>query len=307
MNNDLTAIKGIRVGHAEDQKIGSGCSVVLAEGNFTIGAEIRGGAPGSREIALTDSRAAVDKADAVFLSGGSAYGLDAAGGVMKYLRENNTGFKTDGGVVPIVPSAVIYDLEYKSNEYPDQNMAYQACLNASSEAQKNQSLGAAAGATCGKINGMEKAAKTLLGHSALKIGNLKTAAVAVVNAFGDIKNPADGKIIAGAKDSAGNFIDTEQIILNKEGINLGFIRENTTLVVVATNAKLNKSEANRVSMMAHSGLSRCIYPVHTLLDGDSIFTLASNQVSADINQIGVMAAEAVKKAVLNAAGKKRGL
>ena len=305
MNNDLTAIEGIKIGHAEDQKIGSGCSVILAEGNFTIGAEIRGGAPGSREIALTDSRAAVDKADAVFLSGGSAYGLDAAGGVMKYLKEKNIGFKTGGGVVPIVPAAVIYDLEFKSSEYPDQKMAYQACLNASSSAQKSESLGAAAGATCGKINGMENAAKTVLGHSALQVGNLKTAAVAVVNAFGDIKDPVSGKIIAGAKDSTGNFIDTEKIILNKEGINLGFIRENTTLVAVATNAKLNKSEANRISMMAHSGLSRSIYPVHTLLDGDSIFTLASNQISADINQVGIMAAEAVKNAVLNASGRKK--
>lgn len=305
MNNDLTAIEGIKIGHAEDQKIGSGCSVILAEGDFTIGAEVRGGAPGSREIALTDSRAAVDKANAVFLSGGSAYGLDAAGGVMSYLRENNIGFKTGGGVVPIVPAAVIYDLEYKSNSYPDQKMAYQACLNASNKPQKSQSIGAAAGATCGKINGMKNAAKMVLGHSALKVGDLKTAAVAVVNAFGDIKDPDTGQIIAGAKDSTGNFIDTEKIILNQERIDLGFIRENTTLIAVATNAKLNKSEANRVSMMAHSGLSRCVYPVHTLLDGDSIFTLASNQVSADVNQVGIMAAEVVKNAVLDAAGRKK--
>ncbi|MFN2340380.1 MAG: P1 family peptidase [Halanaerobium sp.] len=301
MNNDLTAVKGIKVGHADDQEAGTGCTVVLSEGDFTIGAEIRGGAPGSREIALTDSRAAVDTANAVFLSGGSAYGLDAAGGVMKYLREKNIGFQTGGGVVPIVPAAVIYDLEYKSNQYPDQEMAYQACLNADSKAQPNKSIGAAAGSSCGKIRGMESASKTRLGHAARKSGDLIVAALAVVNAFGDLKNPETGKIIAGARDQSGSFINTEETIINQPEINLGFLRENTTLIVVATNASLDKAEANRVSMMAHSGLSRTIYPVHTLLDGDSIFCLASNQIKADINQVGITAAEVVKEAILNSA------
>jgi L-aminopeptidase/D-esterase-like protein len=303
MNNDLTAVKGIKVGHADDQEAGTGCTVVLSEGNFTIGAEIRGGAPGSREIALTDSRAAVDKANAVFLSGGSAYGLDAAGGVMKYLKEKNVGFQTGGGVVPIVPAAVIYDLEYKSNQYPDQKMAYQACLNANNSQQPNKSIGAAAGSTCGKLMGMENASKTGLGHAAHKSGDLIVAALAVVNAFGDLKNPETGEIIAGARnpEQENEFINTEESIITQPEINLGFLRENTTLVVIATNASLNKAEANRVSMMAHSGLSRTIYPVHTMIDGDSIFTLASNQVKADINQVGITAAEVVKRAVLNSA------
>lgn len=301
MNNDLTAVQGIKVGNADDQEAGTGCTVILADGSFTIGAEVRGGAPGSREIALTDSRAAVDKANAVFLSGGSAYGLDAAGGVMRYLKEKNTGFQTAGGVVPIVPAAVIYDLEYKSDDYPDQKMAYQACINAGTSALPAKSIGAAAGATCGKIMGMGNAGKTVLGHAAQKTGELIVSALAVVNAFGDLKNPENGEIIAGARDQNGNFIDTEKQIINQAEINLGFMRENTTLIVVATNASLNKAEANRVSMMAHSGLSRTIYPVHTLLDGDSIFTLASNQVQADLNQIGITAAEVVKKAVINSA------
>jgi len=299
MNNDLTAVKGIKIGHADNQKAGTGCTVILTEGDFTIGAEVRGGAPGSREIALTDSRAAVDKANAVFLSGGSAYGLDAAGGVMKYLREKNIGFQTGGGVVPIVPAAVIYDLEYISNQYPDQEMAYQACINAKSSVQKNKSIGAAAGSTCGKIMGMENASKTGIGHASFKSGDLIVSALAVVNAFGDIKNPETGKIVAGARDQAGNFIDTEKTIINQAEINLGFMRENTTLIVIATNALLDKAETNRVSMMAHSGLSRTIYPVHTLLDGDSIFTLASNQSKADINQVGIIAADVVKEAILN--------
>jgi L-aminopeptidase/D-esterase-like protein len=301
MNNDITAVKGIKVGHAENQDDGTGCTVVLAEDNFTIGADVRGGAPGTREIALTDSKAAVDKANAVFLSGGSAFGLDAAGGVMKYLKEKNIGFQTGGGVVPIVPAAVIYDLEYKSNNYPDQEIAYQACLKADNIEQANKSIGAAAGATCGKIKGMESAAKTVMGHAAVKTGNLITAALAVVNAFGDIKNPDQGKIIAGAKNKNGDFLNTEKIIINQPEIDLGFLRKNTTLVVVTTNAVLTKSEANRISMMAHSALSRTIYPVHTLLDGDTVFTLASNQYQADLNQIGVMAAEAVKKAIISAA------
>ena len=301
MNNDLTAIKDIKIGHADSQSKGTGCSVILAKRDFTIGSEVRGGAPGSRENALTDSRAAVAQANAIFLSGGSAYGLDAAGGVMKFLKEKNIGFKTGGGVVPIVPAAVIYDLEYKSNESPDQKMAYQACLNANDLEQKNRAMGVATGASCGKIKGMENASKTVLGHSLVKIGKLKVAAMSVVNAFGDIKNPASNQIIAGASDKNGNYIDTEKFILKKSQINLGFLRENTTLVVVATNANLTKAEANRVSMMAHSGLSRTLYPVHTLLDGDSIFTLASNKIKADVNQVGIMAAEAVKKAILSSA------
>jgi len=149
--------------------------------------------------------------------------------------------------------------------------------------------------------GMENASKTVLGHAARKNGDLIVSALAVVNAFGDLKNPETGKIIAGARDHSGSFINTEKTIINQPEINLGFLRENTTLIVVATNAVLNKSEANRVSMMAHSGLSRTIYPVHTLLDGDSVFTLASNQIRADINQIGIIAAEVVKEAILNSA------
>lgn len=301
MNNDITAVEGIKVGHAENKDAGTGCTVILTEGDFTIGAEVRGGAPGSREIALTDSRAAVEQANAVFLSGGSAYGLDAAGGVMKYLKEKNVGFETGGGVVPIVPAAVIYDLEYKSNQYPDQKMAYQACLNADNSKQKNQSIGAAAGATCGKIRDMDNASKTFMGHASLKIGNLTIAALAVVNAFGDLKNPDSGKIIAGAKNENGEFLNTEKMIIKKPEINLGFLRQNTTLIVLTTNAVLNKAEANRVSMMAHSALSRSIYPVHTLLDGDTIFTLASNKYKADINQVGIAAAEVVKKAIISAA------
>lgn len=299
MNNELTAVKGIKVGHADDQEAGTGCTVILTEGDFTIGAEIRGGAPGSREIALTDSRAAVDQANAIFLSGGSAYGLDAAGGVMKYLQEKNIGFQTGGGVVPIVPAAVIYDLEYKSNEYPDQKMAYQACINADISAQETKNIGAAAGSTCGKIMGMENATKTGIGHAARKSGALVVSALAVVNAFGDLKDPDSGEIIAGARNESGDFVNTEQTIINQPEINLGFLRENTTLIVVATNALLDKAEANRVSMMAHSGLSRTIYPVHTLLDGDSVFTLASNKIKADINQVGIIAADVVKRAVLN--------
>jgi L-aminopeptidase/D-esterase-like protein len=148
---------------------------------------------------------------------------------------------------------------------------------------------------------MDSAAKTVMGHAAVKNGILTTAALAVVNAFGDIKNPNNGQIIAGAKNNNGNFLDTEKMIIEKQQINLDFLRQNTTLIVLTTNAILNKSEANRVSMMAHSALSRTIYPVHTLLDGDTVFTLASNQYQADLNQIGVMAAEAVKKAIISAA------
>ncbi|MFW6001351.1 MAG: P1 family peptidase [Halanaerobium sp.] len=299
MNKDLTAVSGIKVGNAENIKAGTGCTAVLCGENFTIGAEVRGAAPASREIALTASEAMVSKVNAVFLTGGSAFGLDAAAGVMQYLAENNIGFKTAGGVVPIIPAAAIYDLEYKSNEKPDKKMAYLAAKNASADPIPAAAVGAACGAACGKINGIDNAFKTILGHAAIKNGALVTAALAVVNAFGDIKNPAENKIIAGAKDENGKFINTENLILNKKGLKLDFVRENTTLVVVATNAILSKSEANRVAMMAHCGLARTIYPVHTLLDGDTIFTLASNKIEADINQVGTAAAYTVQKAIIN--------
>lgn len=299
MDDILTAVSGIKVGHADNQKIGTGCTVILTEKNFTIGAEIMGGAPGSREFALTDSRAAIDQANAIFLSGGSAFGLDAAAGVMKYLKEKNIGFQTGGGTVPIVPAAVIYDLEYKSNKYPDPEMAYQACINAKKNNIKEKAVGAAAGATCGKLLGIENASKTVLGQAAHQVGDLIVSALAIVNAFGDIKDPKSGKILAGTKNNDGTFINTEKTIINEKNINLGFLRENTTLIVVATNASLDKAEANRVAIMSHSGLSRTIYPVHTLLDGDSIFVLAANKVKADINQIGIIAAQVVKKAILN--------
>ena len=301
MNNDLTAVKGIKVGNAEIKGAGTGCTVILSEDGFTIGAEIRGGAPATREIALISSEAVVDKANAVFLTGGSAFGLDAAGGVMKYLSEKEIGFKTGGGVVPIVPGAAIYDLEYKSAQKPDQNLAYQACKNANSKPLKSTSLGAAAGAVCGKINGMELASKTVLGHAAHKNGDLVVATLAVVNAFFDIKD-LNNNIIAGAKNKQGKFIDSQKYMLNNPRLKLGFSRENTTLVVVATNAILNKNEANRISMMSHSGFSRSINAVHTMLDGDAVFTLATNKVKADINKIGITAAEVVRKAIVSAAG-----
>lgn len=307
MNNDITAVEGIKVGSAENKEAGTGCSVILCEEGFTVGADVRGGAPASREIALTAPENAVSRAHAVFLTGGSAFGLDAAGGVMRFLAEKKVGFQTVGGAVPIVPAAAIYDLEYKSNHKPDQEMAYQACKKAKTGPLKAEAIGAATGATCGKLRGMEFASKTVLGHSARKNGELVVAAFAVVNAFFDIYDRFNNKIIAGAKDEDGNFINSEDYLLNTPLLELGFsnqedtTRKNTTLIVVATNAILNSSEAKRTAVMAHSGMSRSICPVHTMMDGDTIFTLASNKVKADINQLGITAARVVEEAVHKAA------
>ncbi|MGM0601787.1 MAG: P1 family peptidase [Bacillota bacterium] len=298
MNNDLTDVSGIKVGNAQNLDAGTGCTVVICEGKFTAGADVRGGAPGTRENALLSSKAGMQNINAVLLTGGSAFGLDAAAGVMDYLEEQGTGFQTGGGIVPIVPAAVIYDLEYKSSKIrPDKNMAYQACKNASTSPLKNRSIGVAAGSTCGKINGMKYSHKTKLGHTALKTGDLIVAALVVVNAFGDIKDYQSGKIIAGAKDEKGNFVDTESIFLNQPDLTTDFKRENTTLALIATNARLSKSDANRVSLMAQDGLARTIYPVHTMLDGDTVFTLASGRVNADINQVGTIAAAVTAEAV----------
>ncbi len=301
MKEDITAIAGIKVGHASNQEAGTGCSVIICEREFMTGIDVRGGGPGTRETDLLSPLAGMQRIDALLFTGGSAYGLDAASGVMEYLEENNKGYDVNFAKVPIVPAAVIFDLGYKSAKIrPDKGMGYLACQNANHATQPSGSIGAGTGATVGKIMGMENATKSGIGHSLIQLGDLLVGAMVVVNAFGDIYDYQTGQIIAGAKDDANNFVSTKNIFTTTPDLKTGFNRENTTIGAVVTNARIDKAGAAKVAGMAQDGLARTINPVHTMLDGDSIFTLAAGDIDADINQLGILAAEAVAIAIINA-------
>jgi len=298
----ITDIPGIIVGHAQNMDAGTGCTVVVCKNGAVAGVDVRGSAPGTRETDLIRPGNLVDKIHAVMLSGGSAFGLAAADGAMEYLEKEGVGFDVGITKVPIVASAVIFDLFYKNWEIrPDKRMGYEACQNAESGFVEQGSVGAGTGATVGKILGITNSMKGGVGTSSLKISNeLIVGAIVVVNAFGDCLNPDNGTIIAGAKNPhTGEFLDTKAYMLT-EGLGKTLNIENTTIGVVATNAKLTKEQANKIASMAHDGLARSISPVHTMLDGDTIFVMATGEVDTEINVLGVASVEVIARAVVNA-------
>ncbi len=312
----ITDVPGIRVGHAHDQEALTGCTVVLCEDGAIGGVDQRGGAPGTRETDLLRPSHLVEQVQAVLLSGGSAFGLDAASGVMRYLEERGVGFDTRVPKVPrvpIVPAAILFDLGIgRSDVRPDAAMGYQACLNASAEPPAEGNVGAGTGATVGKILGMGQAMKSGIGTTSLEIGGgVVVGAIVAVNAFGDVIDPATGEIVAGARPisvgpvrvgAPGAFADTLQVMKTLLGrIGLGFASQGQTVIgVVATNARLTKEEANKMAQMAHDGLARTIRPAHTMLDGDTIFALAIGDQRVDVSIVGAFAAEAVAQAILRA-------
>jgi len=300
-------IPEFRVGHCENLAAGTGCTVVICtrpEGAVG-GADVRGGAPGTRETDLLRSENTVQNINAVLLSGGSAFGLDAAGGVMRFLEEKGLGYDVGVTKVPIVPQAILFDLGFGDHRIrPDKEMAYHACVNAFSSAPwQDGNTGAGAGATVGKIRGMEYAMKSGLGSFCCRIGDLYIGAIVAVNAIGDIVDPHTGQIIAGAlKDDKKTFLDTERYILTGSGAPPAKAPlENTTIGVVVTNARLTKPQANKLAALAHDGFARAIRPVHTALDGDTVFVMAAGEVEADIGRIGVAAVRAVEQAIVSAA------
>lgn len=305
----FTDIMDIKIGHAQDFNAATGCTVILCEKGAVAGVDVRGGAPGTRETDLLKPVNLVDKVHGVLLSGGSAFGLDAACGVMEYLEEKGIGFDVGYTKVPIVVGAVLFDLncgDYKIR--PDKKMGYEACCNAQNNECIEGSVGAGTGATVGKIRGVEYAMKGGIGTAAFKTKDLIVGAVVAVNCFGDVVDSESGKIIAGALwDDKKSFINTENVMI--EGIiekNNPFIG-NTTIGVVVTNATLTKSQATKVASMAHNGYARAIRPVHTLYDGDTIFALSTGSVEADVNTVGVLAARAVEEAVKNGVKKANSL
>lgn len=296
----ITDVPGIKVGHAHSIEGMTGCTVIICEKGATGGVDVRGSAPGTRETDLFKSEKMVDKVHAVVLSGGSAFGLEAASGVMKYLEEKNIGFDVGVTKVPIVASAVIFDLTI--GDYmirPDFNMGYEASKNANSYANKQGNIGCGMGATIGKILGPQNAMKSGLGSATVKIGNLVVSAIVAVNAFGDIYDLENNKQIAGVYDYNTSELLNTIDIMKETNKNLGFNIQNTTIGLIATNAMLNKAEANKISEMAHNGFARSINPIHTMVDGDTIFTMATGEIKADISLIGTLAAEAMSKAIIN--------
>lgn len=303
-HNAITDVPGIKVGHATDMVALTGCTVVLCEEGATAGVDVRGSAPGTRETDAIRPTNLVEKANAILLTGGSAFGLDAAGGVMQFLEEKGFGYSLGAIKVPIVPAAVIFDLFIGDSEArPDKKMGYLACLNAGNGPVHEGNVGAGTGATVGKILGMNMCMKSGLGTASIRVkarGDAIVGAIVVVNALGDVVDPRTGDIIAGARDRlAGEFVDTIRRMTSTR-FSVRPDITNTTIGVVATNARLDKMSATKVAQMAHDGLARAIRPVHTMADGDTIFTLSTGNAAADVNVIGTAAAEAMAEAVLRA-------
>ena len=296
-NQTLTAIDGIQVGHAHDLTARTGCTVILCPAGATAGVDVRGAAPGTRETAALAPGRLVQKAHAVLLTGGSAFGLDAAGGVVQYLEAQNVGFPAGPVRVPIVPAAVIFDLGVGDAKVrPTQEMGYQACLNATTEPVPLGAVGAGTGATVGKAPGVQSSPGGVGSACRYLTSNLIVSALTVVNALGNVVHPTTGEIIAGGKEN-GSFVDITERLLDAS-IAPG---TNTTIGVVATNAALSPAEARRVAEMAHDGIARAIRPAHTMFDGDTLFTLAlGTHTETNVNTVGILAAEVVAEAIVKA-------
>jgi L-aminopeptidase/D-esterase-like protein len=305
----LTDIPGIRVGHASDLKALTGCTVILCEGGAVAGVDVRGSATGTQELDVLNPLHVTDRIHGISLAGGSAYGLEAASGVRRYLERRKVGFPVGNNmVVPIVPAAILFDLHLGDGSVrPNREMGEAAAAAATGEAVPEGSVGAGTGATVGKLFGMARAMKGGVGTFTLKAGNATVSALAAVNALGDIRDPATGKIIAGARQSAESHEFADSQAAMAKGAVGGFSPSNTTLVVVATDAKLSKTGATKLAQLAGLGVARAIYPVNTMSDGDLVFALSMGEVGANIDTLGAAASEAVTQAILRAVRTARSL
>jgi L-aminopeptidase/D-esterase-like protein len=316
-DHGLTAVQGVEVGHHTLWERPTGCTVILARDGAVGGVDVRGGAPGSRETALLDPVNTVNQVHAVVLSGGSAFGLSSADGVMRFLDERNVGFRVGDKVVPIVVGAILYDLGLEGSERvrPDASCGYEAAASASSAPVAEGSVGAGAGATVGKLLGPRRAMRGGFGTASITLpSGLTVGAAVAVNAVGDIVDPATGQLVAGARNEAGTgLVDMRRVMRGEEASagrgpdpandapGMGAFA-NTTIGVVATNAVLTKAEATRVALMAQDGLARTTYPAHTPNDGDTVFSLATGAWSGevDVTLVGALAADVMAEAILRA-------
>ena len=315
-NNSLTSLQGILVGHYTDLRRPTGCTVVLCPEGAIAGVDVRGAAPGTRDTDVLSPSNTVQEVHGVLLTGGSAYGLDAAGGVMRWLEERGHGFQLGPAIVPIVPAAVIFDLWVddfsdaltKSAKNPrirpDVEAGYLACQAASSEPVTQGNVGAGTGATLGKLNGPDCAMKGGIGSASLCVNGVTVAALVVCNALGDVIDPLTGQLLAGARIHADSrtLLDIRQAQLKGHSIAKPQVGSNTTIGVVATDAVLTKPQAHRLAQVAHDGLARSIRPVHTPMDGDTLFALGtgSSGQAADMMLLSTLAAEVTAMAVVNA-------
>lgn len=296
-------IDGLRIGQVTDKEHNTGCTVVLAENGAVAGVDVRGGAPGTHGTDTLRPENLVERLHAVVLTGGSAFGLASVQGVMRYLRQRNCGFQTEYGVVPIVSGAVIFDLGLnKSETFPDSDMGYRACENSSVAGVEQGCVGAGTGATVGKLFGLERAMKGGQGFASLISPNgLKLWVLAVVNAFGDIRDHENGQLLAGVRTKDGQGLANAAASLNELEVLRGFSPTNTVLGVVGTNAILSKAELTRVAQMAHDGIARAVVPSHTLYDGDTIFALSTGfHQGVDTSVVGALAAQLMAQAIVNA-------
>jgi len=298
----LTDIPGIRVGHVSDYEAITGCTAILCEAGAAGGVDIRGSATGTEETPVLDPGHVTPQVHAILLAGGSAFGLEAASGVRRYLEHRGIGFDTGAAKVPIVPAAILYDLGIgKAGVRPTMAMGEAAATASTTDAVKEGCVGAGTGATVGKILGMKQAMKSGVGSFTVTLpAGVLVSSLVAVNAFGDVRDPATGKIVAGARSSPTSldFIDTQEYM--KRGAAGGIVGHNTTLAVVATNARLTKVQARKLAAQASLGMARTIYPVNTMFDGDIVFALSLGDRQADLNTLGIAAAEAVSAAILRA-------
>src|SRR5580658_2360048 len=310
-SGSITDVEGVKVGHFTEPGRPTGCTVLLFEKGATAGVDVRGGSPGTRDTELLNPVNTVQQVQGLLLSGGSAFGLEAASGVMRYLEEHRLGYAVGDVVVPIVPGAILYDLEIGDSKIrPTAESGYKACQAATNERVAEGNVGAGAGAAIGKMFGPKQAMKSGLGSASIRVGNtgIVVGAIVPVNAVGDVLDPKTGQIIAGARKADGSgFVDSMARI--REGYSVRSDGANTTIGVVATNIALDKAQATKVAQMAHDGLARAIYPVHTPSDGDTIFAVATGAVAARANHgaIGALAADMMAQAVLRAVMNARGI
>jgi L-aminopeptidase/D-esterase-like protein len=302
----ITDVEGMRVGHVTDREAVTGCTVVLGPPEGAVGGvDQRGGAPGTRETDLMRPMHLVERAHAVLLAGGSAFGLDAAAGVVRWLEERGIGYETGVAKVPIVPAAILFDLATgRSDVRPDAAMGYAACEAAQGGPVEEGSVGAGTGCRLGAVLGPGRTSKSGLGTASADLGGgLVVGAIVAVNAFGHVIDPITGEILAGARPLIGEgFVDTLAVMKSLVGKTFSRLTGggNTVIGVVATNARLTKEGANKVAQMAHDGVARVVRPAHTMFDGDTLFTLATGKKRADVNLIGAYAAEVMAEAIVRA-------
>lgn len=298
----ITEIENIKIGCAEDLEAGTGCTVILCERGAPAGIDVRGGGPASRESQLLQPAAAAEGIHAVLLSGGSAFGLGAADGVMRYLAEREVGVDTGIRPVPLVCESCLFDLGVGAPDArPDAQMAYAACLAAEENAPREGNFGAGAGATVGKLGGPARMMKSGQGFYAVQLGEIKVGAVAAVNALGDVFDPESGKKLAGLLTPDGRgFADSEEALYADYSRKQNFFTGNTTLGCVVTNGRFHKAQMAKVAAMAQNGYALAIRPVHTTADGDSVYALSTGEVDADVNVVGTLAARVMARAVARA-------